>query len=85
MSQLNDSHQQPPGLGALAARKAGHSALIVIACVAIWAISTHASGYFWPGWVILVATLSFLAQVGKAAIGDGNARKKLEDRYGGSR
>jgi hypothetical protein len=85
MSQLNDSRQRPPGLGLVAARKAVHSALIVIACIAIWAISTGASGYFWPGWVILIATLSFLAQVGKAAIGDGNARKKLENRYGGSR
>ena len=85
MSQLNDSQQRPPGLGPLAVRKAGHSALIVIACIAIWAISTGASGYFWPGWVILIATLSFLAQVGKAALGDGNARKKLENRYRGSR
>jgi hypothetical protein len=85
MSQLNDSQQRPPGLGPLAVRKAGHSALIVIACIAIWAISTRASGYFWPGWVILIATLSFLTQVGKAAFGDGNARKKLENRYHGSR
>jgi hypothetical protein len=84
MSQLNDSKQRP-GLGPLAVRKAGHSALIVVACIAIWAISTGASGYFWPGWVILVAMLSFLAQVGKAAFGDGNARKKLDNRYGGSR
>ena len=85
MSQLNDSTLRPPGLAVLAARKAGHAVLTVIVCIVIWALSSHAGGYFWPGWVILIASLDFLIEVGKAALGDVKEREKLEKRYGGSR
>ena len=84
MPQHNDSQPHTP-LRLLATRKAGHSALIVTVCILVWAITTSASGYFWPAWVILVAALSFLAQVGKAALGNTKQREKLEHRYGNPR
>ena len=84
MSQPTDSKPRPP-LALLAARQAGHSALTIVVCIVIWAFSGDASGYFWPGWVILVAVLGFLTQVGKAALGDAKERENLEKRYGGSR
>jgi hypothetical protein len=82
MSQLNDSSPPRPGLVKLAARKAGHDALTVIVCIVIWALSSHAGGYFWPGWVIVIAGLDFLIHVGKAALGDAKECAKLEKRYG---
>lgn len=84
MSQPNDSNPRP-SLALLAARQAGHSALTIVVCIVIWALSNNASGYFWPGWVILVAALSFLTQVGKAALGDAKERESLEKRYGSPR
>ncbi len=66
----------------LAGRKAGHSAIAITVCVVIWALSTHGGGYFWPGWVILIAALDFLVNVGKAALGDAKERQKLERQYG---
>ena len=68
----------------LAGRKAGDSAIAVAVCVVIWAFSTHGGGYFWPGWVILIAALDFLVNVGKAALGDAREREKLERKYGGA-
>ena len=68
-----------------AAREAGHSALTVIVCVILWAFTTHGGGYFWPGWVILAAVLSFVTRVGKAALGDAKEGEKLEKRYGSRR
>jgi hypothetical protein len=58
-SHVNDSKQRLSKLALLAARNAGHSALIVIICILVWAVTTDAGGYFWPGWVMLVAVLSF--------------------------
>jgi hypothetical protein len=84
MSQLNDSARPPFSLAKLAGRKAGHSALAIIVCIVIWALSSNASGYFWPGWVILIASLDFLVCVGKAALGDVKEREKLERQYGSS-
>jgi hypothetical protein len=84
MSELNHHTRPRPRLGELAARKAGHSALTVIVCITIWALSSNASGYFWPGWVILIAALDFLTNVGKAALGDAKEREKLEKQYGHS-
>jgi len=82
MTQLNDSAQTRSSLGKLAARKAGHSAITIAVCVVIWALSSNASGYFWPGWVILIGGLDLLVNVGKAALGDAKERAKLEKRYG---
>jgi hypothetical protein len=82
VSQLNDSPQPPSRLAKLAARKAGHAALAIVVCIVIWAFSSDASGYFWPGWVILIATLDCVVSVGKAALGDVKERAKLEKRYG---
>ena len=82
MSQLNESIRARPSLAKLAARKAGHDALTIIVCVVIWALSSHADGYFWPGWVIAIAGLDFLVNVGKSALGDAKERAKLEKRYG---
>jgi hypothetical protein len=83
MTQLsNDSLRPQSGLGKLAARKAGHSTIAVVVCIVIWALSNNASGYFWPGWVILIASLDFLVNVGKAALGDAKERAKLEKQYG---
>jgi hypothetical protein len=82
MSPLTDSPRPASGLGKLAARKAGHAGIAVVVCVVIWAFSSDAGGYFWPGWVILIATLDFLTHVGKAALGDVKEREKLEKQYG---
>jgi hypothetical protein len=81
MSPLNDSTRTRPSLGKLAARKAGHSAITIVVCIVIWALSSH-GGYFWPGWVILIGGLDFLTNVGKAALGDAKEREKLEKRFG---
>jgi hypothetical protein len=85
MSQLSNPTPARSSLGKLAARKAGHSAITIVVCIVIWALSSHASGYFWPGWVILIAALDFLVNVGKAALGDAKEREKLEKRYGDAR
>jgi hypothetical protein len=85
MSQLTESNGARPSLALLAARKAGHAAITVIVCIVIWAVSSDAGGYFWPGWVILIAGLDFLIHVGKAVLGDAKEREQLEQRYGGSR
>jgi hypothetical protein len=85
MTQLKDSTPTRPSLGKLAARKAGHSVIAIVVCTVIWALSSDASGYFWPGWVVLIAGLDFLVNVGKAALGDAKEREKLEKRYGDAR
>jgi hypothetical protein len=85
MSTLTDPTRPASGLGKLAARKAGHSAIAIVVCIVIWAFSGDAAGYFWPGWVILIATLDFVVEVGKAALGDAKEREKLEKRYGEAR
>ncbi len=54
-------------------------------CILVWAATTDAGGYFWPGWVMFVAVLGFLTQVGKAALGDAEQREELEKRYGRAR
>jgi hypothetical protein len=86
MSELNDSPRPRTGLATLAARKAGHSAIVIAVCVLIWAFTRHAGGSFWPGWIIFLAALDFLIKVGKAAFGDAKTREqtrdKLEKRYG---
>lgn len=71
-------------LGLLAARKAGHVAIIIVVCVLIWAFSSHGDGYFWPIWVIFFGSLDVVIHVGKAAIGDKKARERLQKRYGDS-
>jgi hypothetical protein len=82
MSHLDNSTKPRYGLAKLAGRMAGHSAITIVVCVVIWALSSHGSGYFWPGWVIVIAGLDFLTRVGKAALGDAKEREKLEKRYG---
>jgi hypothetical protein len=86
MPQLNESSQSRTQLATLAGRKAGHAAIVIAVCVLIWAFTNPSGGSFWPGWVIFIAVLDFLVNVGKAAFGDANTRKKtrekLEKRYG---
>jgi hypothetical protein len=81
MSQPNPG----PSLARLAARQASHAALVSTISVVVWAVSTDASGYFWPGWVMVVALLAFVTRVGRAALGDAEEIHKLEMRYGGAR
>ena len=91
MSQLPERRHDPvrndvpqrPSLLVLAARQAGYSALIVVVCSLVWAF-TGADGDFWPRWVILALAISFVVRVGRAALGDVEARERLERRFGGS-
>jgi hypothetical protein len=70
-----------PGFGLLAARQAGYSALVIVVCTLVWAF---AGGHdYWPRWVILAAAISFVARVGRTALGDEEARTKLERQFGG--
>ena len=69
-------------LRTLALRKAGHSAIVIAVCVVIWAFTNPSGGSFWPEWVIFIATLDYVVNVGKAALGDTKARTKLEKKYG---
>ena len=90
LSQLPDRRHDPvpsdghqgPSLSVLAARQAGYSALIVLVCSLVWAF-TGAGGDYWPRWVILALAISFVARVGRAALGDVEARERLEQRFGG--
>jgi hypothetical protein len=77
------SHNTP--LSRLAARQAGYSASIVAVSTVVWAVSTDAGGYFWPGWVMVAALLGFVTRVGRAALGDAEEMRKLEVRFGGAR
>jgi hypothetical protein len=70
---------QRPALGALALRQAGYLLLPVIICTLVWAF-TGMHGGFWPKWVILGVTIAFVSRVGKAALGDEQARAELERR-----
>jgi hypothetical protein len=69
-------------LRTLALRKAGHSAIGIAVCVVIWAFTNPSGGSFWPEWVIFIAALDYIINVGKAALGDTKARTKLEKKYG---
>ena len=69
-------------LRTLALRKAGHSAIAIAVCVVIWAFTNPSGGSFWPEWVIFIAALDYITNVGKAALGDTKARTKLEKKYG---
>jgi DUF1707 SHOCT-like domain len=90
LSQLPERRHDPvrndvperPSLLVLAARQAGYSALIVLICSLVWAF-TGADGDYWPRWVILALVISFVARVGRAALGDAEARERLEQRFGG--
>jgi DUF1707 SHOCT-like domain len=90
LSQLPERQTDPapseaperPSLPFLAARQAGYSALVVVVCSMVWTF-TGSHGDFWPKWVILVLAISFVARVGRAALGDPETRDKLEQRYGG--
>ena len=73
---------QRPSLLVLAARQAGYSALIVLVCSLVW-VFTGTSGDYWPRWVILALGISFVLRVGRAALGDEEARERLERRFGG--
>jgi hypothetical protein len=83
-SQLNDS-KPSPSVGRLAARYAALSSLIVTVSIVVWAVSTDASGYFWPGWAAVVALYVFIARVGRAALGDAEEIHKLQLHLGGAR
>jgi len=71
-----------PSLGLLAARQAGFSAIAIAVCTLVWAF-TGTDGDFWPKWVVLATAIAFLTRVGKAALGDEDARADLERRFGG--
>jgi hypothetical protein len=69
MSQRNDS------LSRFAARQAAYSAATVAVSTVVWAVSTDAGGYFWPGWVLVAALLGFITRVGRAALAEAYAAR----------
>ena len=83
-SQQDDSKLRPP-IARLAARQWAYSASIVTLAVLVWSVSTDASGYFWPGWVMVIVLFAFITRVGRAALRETTEIYKLEVRCGGAR